>query len=269
MTRRERMERRLEKREGWAAGREAKAAAAFGAADRAVDGIEPGQPILVGHHSEKRHRKALDKCDSAMRRGIESQDMAGHHASKADGIRRQLRTTIYSDDPDAIENLEAKAAAIDAYCDRCKAINKQVRKGDGWEERIEPPLNDKEKAELLSAAKSQAFTGGKFKGYASYTTTNARANARRLRKRIKDITARQERQAAAEAAGGVIIKRLEAEGHDYCTVTFAEKPAREILDALRGAGFHWGGGFWSGKASALPESVEAMASDENGGQHGN
>ncbi|MEP4193806.1 MAG: DUF3560 domain-containing protein, partial [Sneathiella sp.] len=30
---------------------------------RQLSGIEPGQPILVGHHSEKRHRKALEKHD--------------------------------------------------------------------------------------------------------------------------------------------------------------------------------------------------------------
>lgn len=42
MTRRERMEARLERREAWAAARDSRAAAGFSAARRAVDGIPPG-----------------------------------------------------------------------------------------------------------------------------------------------------------------------------------------------------------------------------------
>ena len=65
MTRRERLEARLQRREEWAAKRQAKASRSFSAARAAVEGIEPGQPILVGHHSEARHRRALDRCDNA------------------------------------------------------------------------------------------------------------------------------------------------------------------------------------------------------------
>lgn len=36
------------------------------------------------------------------------------------------------------------------------------------------------------------------------------------------------------------------------------KPAKEILDALKGAGFRWGQGMWSGKRSMLPEQVTAL-----------
>ena len=41
-----------------------------------------------------------------------------------------------------------------------------------------------------------------------------------------------------------------------CRVTFAEKPERAILDALRAAGYQWGGGHWSGKHDALPPEVK-------------
>ena len=71
MTRRERLERKLEKRLEWAEGRNRKANAAFDAAHRAVAGIPFGQPILVGHHSERRHRRDLARHDSAMSRGCE------------------------------------------------------------------------------------------------------------------------------------------------------------------------------------------------------
>ena len=40
---------------------------------RAMDLRQVTQPILVGHHSEKRHRAALDKVDTNMRKGIEAE----------------------------------------------------------------------------------------------------------------------------------------------------------------------------------------------------
>lgn len=55
-----------------------KAAAEFGASSAAVAGIPLGQPILVGHHSEKRHRRDLDRSHRAMRRGVEANKQAKH-----------------------------------------------------------------------------------------------------------------------------------------------------------------------------------------------
>ncbi|MFD9047756.1 DUF3560 domain-containing protein [Streptomyces zaomyceticus] len=43
-----------------------------------------GQPVLVGHHSEKRHRAALNRIDSKMRRGVDEGNRAEHWASRAD-----------------------------------------------------------------------------------------------------------------------------------------------------------------------------------------
>ena len=66
------------------------------------------------------------------------------------------------------------------------------------------------------------------------------------------IKARQARTAAAEAAlGGVVI---EGTG-EWVRVTFAAKPAREVLDALRATGFRWDGGSWVGERSKLPEAI--------------
>ncbi|WP_143132963.1 DUF3560 domain-containing protein, partial [Brucella cytisi] len=56
-----------------AAGRaEARAVFAYKRADmsEAATGIPFGQPILVGHHSEARHRRTIEKADRAMRASI-------------------------------------------------------------------------------------------------------------------------------------------------------------------------------------------------------
>jgi hypothetical protein len=82
MTYREKRERKAERLRVWAESRDAKAAATRGAADRIMDAIPPGQPILAGHHSEKRHRRDLERLDRAMSASVE-------HAGKADAFRRR------------------------------------------------------------------------------------------------------------------------------------------------------------------------------------
>lgn len=257
MTRRERAIARLERRLEWAASRRAKADAAFNGVQQITSMIPLGQPILVGHHSERRARRDAERIDNGMRRGCESLDMAKHHESKAAGIERQLENTVFSDDPDAIEALKAKIAEGRADLERMKAGNKIIRK-------FKKSIPER-KAELVAsglfneAQAEKLFTPDCFGGlgFASYQLTNLGANIRRMEKRIAEIKTRNARAEKAEAAGGVII---EGSG-DYVRVTFSEKPSREVLNALRTAGFHWGGGSWSGRRDSLPECVKPELQD--------
>ena len=56
MTTREKMERKAARREEWAESRREAASAAFSSARETASNIPLGQPILVGHHSERRMR---------------------------------------------------------------------------------------------------------------------------------------------------------------------------------------------------------------------
>lgn len=58
--------------------------AAFAEARRIGSAIPFGQPVLVGHHSEKRHRAALDRIDSNMRKGFDEGNRAEHWAGRAE-----------------------------------------------------------------------------------------------------------------------------------------------------------------------------------------
>ncbi|HAS8195794.1 TPA: DUF3560 domain-containing protein [Vibrio vulnificus] len=51
-----------------------------------ISGIEPGQPILVGHHSERKHRKALERSDAAMEKASKMADMATYWNYRARGV---------------------------------------------------------------------------------------------------------------------------------------------------------------------------------------
>lgn len=76
---------RAERMQTHAENAEQRAAKAFDAADlsEGKSGIPLGQPILVGHHSERRHRRAIERADNAMRRGIEESDKAKYFESRA------------------------------------------------------------------------------------------------------------------------------------------------------------------------------------------
>lgn len=46
--------------------------------------IPPGQPILVGHHSERGHRRLLEKSDNAMRKSVELDEKAKYYNDRAE-----------------------------------------------------------------------------------------------------------------------------------------------------------------------------------------
>jgi len=53
-----------------------------------ADGIPFGQPILVGHHSERHARKDAEKIEKGMRRAVEMWKAAEYWQSRAKGAIR-------------------------------------------------------------------------------------------------------------------------------------------------------------------------------------
>lgn len=128
MTYRERREAKARRLREWADKRDAKAATQLDTAHRIADGIPMGQPILVGHHSEKRARRDAQRIDTNMRNGMENRDKAAEFRRRADGIEHAASNAIYSDDRDAAEALTARLAKLEAQRDRWKAANALARK---------------------------------------------------------------------------------------------------------------------------------------------
>jgi len=251
MTRRERMEARLEKRREWAASRERDAARRFDTAHKIGESIPLGQPILVDHYSARRHCGDLARMDSNMSKGCESAKMAEHHAAKAGGIEAQLAESIYSDDPDAVEALEAKAAKLEAERDQRKAANAAYKRG-GWDA-VRPILGDERTA---SAMRTLALCPYNRVPFPPYSLQNIGATIRTARKRIEEVKRQAAERAKTEAAGGFRIAR-DYRG-EWCAAQFSEKPAREVIDALKAAGFRWGAGRWVGRIADLPACVLAL-----------
>ena len=180
MTRRERKERKIKKREEWAKSRNKKSDAAYKTADEIAKAFENGQPILIGHHSEKRARRDQEKIHNNMRKCIDNSDMANHHLEKAEGLQQQLDNTIFSDDPDSVERLQEKVNTLEKKRNRLKKIKKALTKG------IEIVLTEAEKKHL----ESNKRCWGDY-NIMPYELTNLGATIRTAKKRIEKISAQK------------------------------------------------------------------------------
>lgn len=249
MTRRERLEAKVEKRHEWAEKAEARSEAAYAGTRRIADHIPLGQPILIGHHSEGRHRRDLAKIDHGMRKCVEEGKLAQHHTSRAAGLESQLETSIFSDDPDAAEALTARIADLEAQRTRWKQENAAFRKGP---EAFAALMGIDAEREAALRAKIMADYSWCRQPHPAYSLQNLGANLTRLKKRLEEVQIRQKNTASAEAQGGCVI----AERNGWTTVVFAEKPERSILNALKEAGFRWCKGSWYGEADKLPACVQ-------------
>jgi hypothetical protein len=243
MTRRERLEAKLDKRANWADKARARSEAHLNAAHRTGDRIPTGQPILVGHHSEHRHRRDLERIDSNMSRACEEHTLAERHESKCEGLARMLDRSILDDDPDAVERLEERIREREKSAELNSQINKAWHKGGA--DSIRALVGELLATELASRMAQFPWLRS------PCSMVGIRAGIRADRERIQDIVKKRERaELAASSPGGVLIT-----GEEYVRVTFPEKPAREILQTLREAGFRWGAGSWHGLRAALPRAL--------------
>ena len=77
--------------------------AAYRRSEELTKNIPSGQPILVGHHSEKRHRRALECSWNALGKSVELERKADYYAAKAEAAEHNR--AIYAEDDDAVGNL--------------------------------------------------------------------------------------------------------------------------------------------------------------------
>lgn len=256
MTTRERKERKIEKREEWASARETKANQAQLAGSRAIEGITFGQPILIGHHSEKVHRAAINRCQNAMTKSSEHSAMAQSHAAKAEGLRRQLDRSIFGDDADAVEKLEARIAGREQEREYNNRINKIIRRKPKNEITDEKVIelrgfltkwSDHQIADLFTLDYCGRI------GIPAYVNQNLGGNITTDRKRLNQLKARAERTASvAESEEDYVIETQ----NGWALITFKKKPGYEVRQELKSAGFRWRGGAWCGSAISLPESYK-------------
>lgn len=202
--------------------------AAFANSVDITSAIPLGQPILVGHHSERRHRAALRRSDASMRRAVEESDKAEYYRRKAAGVGQ---AGISSDDPDAIARLREQLADLEAAQETMKKANKIIRRGQGEEAEAElAALGIRNPAVLF-----EADCHGR-RGFADYSLKNNNANIRRVRKRIEALEAASAGPERVEQEYGDIVYREE---NNRVQLVFPDKPSAEIRAVLKRHGFRW------------------------------
>lgn len=98
----EHAKKKVEKYEGWADSAKKKSMQHFKDSQEGKDFLSLGEPIKIGHHSEKRHRALIERNNNRMRKSIEEGEKANAHLQKADYWRGK-ENTINLSMPESIE----------------------------------------------------------------------------------------------------------------------------------------------------------------------
>lgn len=246
MTYRESRLRRAEQLQRWADANAERAHQHREAAREINDAIPFGQPILVGHHSERRMRRAYERRDEHMFAWLHLNERAAKQEAAAVTIIEQAERSAYTDDDDALEKLQARLAEAEARRERLKAYNARFRRtGRPDTDGLTP-----EDVEDLRMTIRYGQSNGEFP---SYVFSNISSQIQRLKKRIQEVAAYQQQAAAASSsASGCTIARTD---DGRLRLTFTEKPRRDVIDALKAARWMWYQRSWWGSPGTLPAAV--------------
>ena len=176
----ERQQNRLDRYEALADKATVKSTVLATRSNQMAECIPFGQPILVGHHSEKRDRNFRSKIHSIMGKSVQEMKKAEYYQNKADSVGKG---GISSDDPNAIEKLKSKLEKLQQAQELMKKANKLIKKFPEHNARLEGLIElgfSKEKAIDVLNPKYGSI------GFASYSLQNNNAEINRLKKRIAE-----------------------------------------------------------------------------------
>lgn len=225
----EKLDRRRTRLERAAERAEERSAAAFEQSKKAIEHVPFGQPILVGHHSERAHRNALKKSHRAMDRSVDELRLAEELERKAKAVGK---AGISADDPDAPEKLHERLAELERRRAEMKRVNAEFRSG-GWD--AVSGLSDDARDTLKAAMARAPWVRAPFE---SYALSNLAANIRRVKQRIEELEVR-EVEAPRAALQGPGYRLEEAAAENRLRFLFDSKPEEPVRRLLKQQGFRW------------------------------
>lgn len=164
-----------------------------------------GQPILIGHHSEKKHRRHISKIQSTSNKISSEISKKEYLENKINAIENN--TAISSDDPNALIKLKEKLAILESRHLQYKEYNKKARQ---------------ENKEILDA----------------YILANSNQNI----KSVKDRIAKLENSAKAVTKilyENETVKVIDNIEENRIQLVYNEKPSEEIRKELKRNGFKY------------------------------
>jgi len=194
-------------------------------------GIPLGQPILVGHHSERRHRRHLERIEKKVRSGYEAAKQVDQLESRLEAIKS--KRSIDSDNPDAAVLIANKIQRLEAERDRKKRINAMVKRAcikpnsiDALAKMLEENFNDIAEPRIMAEKLlTPDFAGGL--GIPQWYFTNTSAEIRRMKKRLEAIETLNQGWDPIEFSGGRIFVE-----DGRVIVEFASNPSLDITQRL-------------------------------------
>ena len=227
----ERQQNRLDRYEALADKATVKSTVLATRSNQMAECIPFGQPILVGHHSEKRDRNFRSKIHSIMGKSVQEMKKAEYYQNKADSVGKG---GISSNDPNAIEKLKSKLEKLQQAQELMKKANKLIKKFPEHNARLEGLIElgfSKEKAIDVLNHKYGSI------GFASYSLQNNNAEINRLKKRIAELQTLENR--TSNEVENDLYKYTECKIENRCMFIFDGKPTEEIRQILKSNGFKW------------------------------
>ena len=215
--------------------------AAFESARVIADGIPMGQPILVGHHSEKRHRRDIERIDRGMRKGIEAENKAAYYDHKAKSYGTH---GVSSDDPSAIEKLTIQLVARRRDREAEKFWNKELaRNAKRREKELGRALTQSDHVSLVEGLlcpdplKRQLMSYARAFPWLPKFGNHTQADIKRIEGRIaelKKVEAMGEREVRGTGYS-VEWNKLDNRVQIY----FVDRPSDATIAKLKSHGFRW------------------------------
>jgi len=196
-----------------------------------------GQPILVGHHSEKRHRRDADRISSYYHKASELDEKAKELEAKAVGVGS---AGISSDDPEALVKLREKLKNIERKQERMKLMNRAhkayLKHGADVFEKYD--LTEGERKVVENYVPARSWEPHPFP---PYKLTNNNARIRSTRKRLRALEAETElrrgkpdEEVVKVFDGGRIVYNYAI---NRVQIVFDERTSKETHKLLRSRGF--------------------------------
>ena len=183
-----------------------------------------GQPILVGHHSEGRHRALLKRIETKQRKASEAYDKASYYEDRAEAA--ETNHSISGDDPEASARYQEKLQKLEKSQEYMKAVNKAWKQG---------------KAALialgLSETESEALANEKRKPCPSWMLGNNNAEIRRVKEKL-EILKKLDGMNSENIIfnGGKMFVNVNINRVQFI---FDDIPSSEIRAVLKSHGFKW------------------------------
>lgn len=236
--------------------------AAYRQAREMASVIPMGQPILVGHYSEKRDRAYRARIWRTQDRCLELQRKAEYYRGLASGVGEG---GISSDDPEAVVKLKQELEKNEAEQRMMKKVNAAIRreKKNGRPAQLSALMLILSCSEAVAAKLLEPDFCGRI-GFPDYAMKNNGANIRRIKGRIEQLSRRQSVDVERAYSGGIRYREDVAENR--VMFFFPGKPPEATREVLKGLGFKWSPtrGAWVRQLNSAAKRCAAYALEKLG-----